>query len=398
MTARPYRLVLFGVAAVAAAILFAFAVKAILVVFGGVLFGLVLRGLADLLARRTHIRYGACLAFVVVLIVGGMAAFAIVAGPHIAEEALTLVHRLPEAAHDIFDRMKHSQPAEGALPTASGAVMAVGSSLEVAGAFAVVFFVGLYGAARPQDYARMVLALSPDRERMKRVLEETNRQITRWLLGRLVAMTFVGVTCAIAFALLGVPLAAALAVIAGLLTFVEYIGAIASAIPPIVLAFTKSPTTALAVLGVFTVIHVIEGYVLTPLLARAAVRLPPAATLAAQVVLGALIGTLGLTFATPFLVIVVTAVRTWRSTAGDHVERDEPDEQGEHRDGRGGGETYRSPRMEQLHEDERDEGRLHRSDAERDDERGRDRPTDRPEDDQRGGRRGERSRRRLHAR
>jgi len=180
----------------------------------------------------------------------------------------------------------------------------------------------VYGAAQPEAYERALRAILPNRhrDRASRAAREAARELTRWLVGRLVAMLFVGVTCGVAFAVLHVPLALTLAVLAGLLTFVEYVGAVASAIPPVLLAYTESPVTALWVLVVFTVLHVIEGYVLTPLLARAAVHFPPAITLASQVLMAALVGPLGLTFSTPLLVVVVTAVRTWRREATDEDE------------------------------------------------------------------------------
>ncbi len=125
-------------------------------------------------------------------------------------------------------------------------------------------------------------------------------------------MLFVGISCAVAFLLLGVPLAIPLAVLAGLLTFVEYLGAIASAVPAMLLAFTNGPLRALWVGLVFTGLHLIEGYLLTPLLARNTVRLPPAVTLVGQALLGALVGSVGLTFSTPLLVVAVSAGKEWR--------------------------------------------------------------------------------------
>ncbi len=136
--------------------------------------------------------------------------------------------------------------------------------------------------------------------------------MTRWLLGRLVAMLFVGVTTSLAFHFLRVPLAPLLGVLAGLLTFVEYAGAIASAIPPVILAFGQGLGAVFGVIVVYTILHVIEGYVLTPLLARASVRLPPAVSLGTQALIGVLAGPLGLTFATPLLVVGVSSVQSWR--------------------------------------------------------------------------------------
>jgi predicted PurR-regulated permease PerM len=178
----------------------------------------------------------------------------------------------------------------------------------------VVFFVGVYGAAQPEACKRGALAVAPRRYRrhVDRALTNAATNLTRWLLGRLVAMIFVGVTTSIAFHFLRVPMALALGTFAGLLTFIEYAGAVISAIPPILLSLSRSPSTALTVAVIYVALHLVEGYVLTPLLARASVHLPPAYTLAAQAVLGDLAGVLGLTFSTPLFVVVVSAVQAWR--------------------------------------------------------------------------------------
>lgn len=321
------RTVLFATASVAAVIVVAVAAKPLIVLFGGVLFALVLRGVASALARVSRVPYGVCVAALVAVLLGLVALAVVELGPEVREQVSELGTKVPAAARDIVDRIRHAPlgrslvpvhpPSGDTSPTAtiaSGAAVAASAALEVVGAVVVVFFVGVYGAARPSDYVNAVVAAAPSahRDRVRCVLHEVSENLTRWLLGRLVAMIFVGTASSIAFTLLDVPLALTLGLIAGLLTFVEYVGAIASAVPAVLLAFTKSPTAAVEVLLVFTGLHVVEGYVLTPLLARASVRFPPALTLAGQVVLGALVGPLGLTFSTPLLVLGVVAVRTWR--------------------------------------------------------------------------------------
>jgi len=60
---------------------------------------------------------------------------------------------------------------------------------------------------------------------------------------------------------------------------------------------------------VFTIAHIVEGYVLTPFITRGTVRFPPAFTLGFQLLLGGLFGVAGLTFATPVAVIGVIFVK-----------------------------------------------------------------------------------------
>jgi predicted PurR-regulated permease PerM len=128
-------------------------------------------------------------------------------------------------------------------------------------------------------------------------------------MGRIVAMVFVGVFTGVGLLLLKIPLALALGLVAGALAFIEYVGAVASAVPAIALALAVSATQALWVALLYLGVHIIEGYVLTPLLAKKAVHLPPAYVLAAQVTMGVLFGAMGLTFSTPLLVVAVVLVQ-----------------------------------------------------------------------------------------
>jgi len=324
---RNGRLLLISGLVIAAALFAVATAKILLVLFAGVLFAIVLRTASVWLARRLHLPSGACLGALVVLLLGAGVAFALRFVPEIGKEVQWLKQHLPSVldavrAHWLGKLFLEAPGPDGKAPASidpetamTTAWAALGGTIEVLGSGVVVFFVGVYGAAQPQEYVRAALALTPAsaRERMRAALDASKHDLSRWLLGRLVAMLFVAVTTSIAFAVLHLPMAMTLGVLAGLLAFIEYAGAVASAIPPLFLALAQSTTTALWVLILYTALHLIEGYVLTPLLSRAAVRLPPAFTLASQVLLGVLLGPLGLTFSTPLLVAAVAGGRAWRS-------------------------------------------------------------------------------------
>jgi predicted PurR-regulated permease PerM len=198
-------------------------------------------------------------------------------------------------------------------PTPGHAELAAGASgvAEGMATATVVFFVGVYGAAQPGAYPHVVLRMVAfrHRRRARATLFRIGEELTRWLAGRAVAMAIVGVLVTTGLLLLKIPLAWALGGLAGLLTFIEYLGAFVSAAPAMLVAFTRGPTYAIWVAVLFTTAHILEGYVLTPLLVRRTVRFPPAYTLGAQVVLGALYGAIGLTFATPIMIIGTVLVR-----------------------------------------------------------------------------------------
>lgn len=312
---------------VAGAALVVVAFKILLVLFAGVLGALVLDAAARKLCQWTRLPRTAGVAAIVIAGLALTVGAGVLLAPTLAKQVDTLVHDLPAGAHHVEEALKRTPVAGPAVEKSladpqpgstrevvAGAVAAVGGTAELVGGIIVMFFIAVYGAAQPDVYRDTVLGLTPaiDRPRVKRALTSAAENLTRWLVGRLVAMAFVGVTCTIAFLVLKVPLALLFGLLAGLLTFIEYAGAWISALPPFLFAFSRSPSTALAVLVVYTVLHVVEGYVLTPLLARASVKLPPAWTLALQATLGVLAGPLGLTFSTPLLVVAVSAYKAWK--------------------------------------------------------------------------------------
>ncbi len=329
--APAYRLVLFAVVTIAGVVLLVLAAKALLVILGGILFALAARGVAVALSGWTRLSYRASVAVVFGSLVVSGVLLVVLAGPRLADQLVELGKSLPVAGRDALRRIgvdgseRSAIPQVGALPDArtmaTGAFLALETILEIISAAVVVFFIGVYAAVRPGAHKQALISSVPEhyRARAEGLASEVETKLTRWMLGRLVAMTFVGTTCAIAFAALEVPLAMSLAVVSGLLTFVEYVGAVISGVPPILMALTKGPETAIAVAVLFTALHVIEGYVLSPLIARRSVRIPPAITLGGQVVLASLVGPLGLTFATPLLIMIVAGVKASREHGPSHA-------------------------------------------------------------------------------
>jgi len=116
-------------------------------------------------------------------------------------------------------------------------------------------------------------------------------------------LTFVGLT------LLGVPLALPLALLAGVLNFIPYVGPILSSVPAILVGISESPQMTAYVALLFLGVQSVEGYVLEPLIQQRAVYLPPALILFAQLLLGLLAGPIGVIVATPFAAAFVVAVR-----------------------------------------------------------------------------------------
>jgi predicted PurR-regulated permease PerM len=104
-------------------------------------------------------------------------------------------------------------------------------------------------------------------------------------------------------------MALTLALFTALMTFIPNFGAIVSLIPPIMLALMDSPQKALYVLLFYLLLQVVEGNLVTPMIQRSAVQLPPALLITGQLLLAVLFGFWGLLLAAPIVAVTVVLVK-----------------------------------------------------------------------------------------
>ncbi|MGN6461862.1 MAG: AI-2E family transporter, partial [Pseudolabrys sp.] len=95
---------------------------------------------------------------------------------------------------------------------------------------------------------------------------------------------------------------------AGVSNFVPYFGPIIAAIPIGLVAMPYGNSVLIWAVVLYTIVQSIEGYVIGPLIQRRAVEIPPAWTLVALVLLGALFGVLGIALAMPLVAVARIAV------------------------------------------------------------------------------------------
>lgn len=132
-----------------------------------------------------------------------------------------------------------------------------------------------------------------------RLTGKVQDKISRWLLGQLILSGFIFVLTFIGLEVLGVKFALSLALLAGLLEIVPYLGPILSAIPAIFVAFVQSPPLALFVLGLYLIVQQVENYVLVPKIMGRTVGANPVIILVAVLVGFKLAGILGMLLAVP---------------------------------------------------------------------------------------------------
>jgi len=310
---------------VALVLLLWFALTYVLLVFFGALLALLLRAPTDWLVRRTGLPDGVALALVGVALVAVLGAVGVFFGQAIAGQTLELAARLPEIAQSLLERLREhpmggrllsyfsdrSGSGETAQQVAAGAVKVAGSTLQGVAHAAIVIFFAIFLAAQPKLYLDGAVKLVPvhGRGRAREVLEAVGDVLQRWLVGQAVLMACIAVLTGAGLFLLGAPLALPLALLAGLLNFIPYVGPIVAAVPAVLVGFSEGGEMALYVALLFAGVQAVEGYVLEPIVQRRAVYLPPALILFGQMVLGLVGGPLGIILATPLTAALVVVVR-----------------------------------------------------------------------------------------
>jgi predicted PurR-regulated permease PerM len=159
------------------------------------------------------------------------------------------------------------------------------------------------------------------RGRGYRLFEELNTTLAAYIRAQLLACVLVGAACGIGFAALGLPYAALLGALAGVLEFIPLVGPLVMAAIAGTIAALHAPMLALGSTVFLAVIRVIEDYVVYPRLMARGIRLHPLAVILAVLAGLELGGVAGIFLAIPVVAALSVA---WRHGLGWLDERPEP--------------------------------------------------------------------------
>jgi predicted PurR-regulated permease PerM len=296
-----------------------FAGEVLLVLCAGVLAAIALSAATSLLMDLGIQRRGVALALVVLTLVLVVGATGWLLAPEISAQIDELLQQLPKAWQSLLTSLRrtewgralaHPPQVEESIAVVSNATGLLAIALHNVALFVIVVFVGLYIAVDPAPYYGGLLRLLPPRRRRRatEVAQVVEQALRRWLLSRFVAMGIVGSVTAVGLWILNIQLALTLGLLSGLLTFIPYVGAIVSLLPALLLALTQGTATAAYVVLLYIGVHVLEGYLVTPLIEQKAVQLPPALSIASQVLLWTLAGAWGLALASPIAATLLIVV------------------------------------------------------------------------------------------
>jgi predicted PurR-regulated permease PerM len=336
-----YRVVIFGVGLVGAAVLLPELLTILLAVVVAILLAIPLSSAASRLQRTIGLPrvVGVLLTLLAMVLAVGLLLALIL--PPLVDQVATVVDQLPGAVNKVqkwlgdigihtknaggavqeFVRRYQNDPGQLLGPVTDVGVSIVGTVL----LFLIVIVNAVFMATNPGPLVRGLLSLFPrdDQDAVRRTLERVRSSWLAWLGGVVVDGLVLGVLLWVGLEIVGLQNALTFAVLSALLTVIPNYGSIISAVPPILFALQDSPTKALLVLLVYVIVNQFEGNVLYPLIMARAVSLHPAVVAIGVIVVAALFGVIGLFVSVPILSLTAILIDELRVKPLQRREREE---------------------------------------------------------------------------
>jgi predicted PurR-regulated permease PerM len=257
-------------------------------------------------------------------------AFLYLSGASLRQEGRLLATRVEEIRRDLVQRvpagMRDVLPtfsSEGALATHT---LTLGRSL-VNGllSLGVAFILTVYLLLDGRRTYEWLAAFAPERlrPRLDLTAEEARVAIVAYVRGNVITSLLTTIVTWIALALLQVPAALFLAILAGVFDLLPVIGFILSAIPAVLLGLTVSPVVGLAVLAFYIAYNIVENYYIAPKVYGRQLQISDLAVIAAFAVGAELGGVIGALIALPIAALYPVFEQYWiNRKVGEQVVRE----------------------------------------------------------------------------
>jgi predicted PurR-regulated permease PerM len=316
-------------------------------IFAGVLLGVALYAMSNLLGRVTELPHWLRLAAICLVLLAVLSGVIFLGGATIARQATALSGTIksqvvnvktflekygvdtsyldfgnltappagPSTSEAPAAAPQHNLPSASTLASSGGAIL--GQTLKIVlgtvgavGNFFILLFLGLCFAAQPAVYRNGLIAMAPARRRpaVAVVVDRIGETLERWLIAQMITMFAVFAITWLGLALIGIPSSFILGVQAGLLTFIPTVGALIGGLIVVLASLASGWIAALSAFALFLGIHALESYILTPMLQRHALEIPPGTLFAFQILLGVVFGIWGLALALPLMAIVKVVI------------------------------------------------------------------------------------------
>jgi predicted PurR-regulated permease PerM len=246
-------------------------------------------------------------------------------GPKISEQLSGLINNLPEYGNNLskttsswFSNYPQIQEAIKTdsntisewMPSIPNTLIRVGNfSLSLIGGLVVliVFFsMVIYAVLTPRPLVELYLSAFPPvkRDKAANALSKASLMLVGWVKSNLIGGSIEAVLVTVFLTFMDVPGAWVWGALALFAELVPKIGFYIMSIPPVLVALSIDPTTAIWVAVFFLVLNEIMGDFVMPRLRSSTMNLHPVSTLFLLLAMGAAFGFIGVLMATPFAAII----------------------------------------------------------------------------------------------
>jgi predicted PurR-regulated permease PerM len=311
-------------------------------IFAGMLLAVALNAMTNMLGRVVRLPHSLRLTIVCLVLVGLLSGVVFLGGATIAQQATMLSGTIKSQLVNVkaflqrngidtsyFDlgssdapsgtsstpetpgaAPAHSLPGAGALASSGGAIVSqtlklLLGTVSAVGNFFIVLFLGLTFAAQPSVYRNGLLFMAPARLRARAtvIVDRIGETLERWLIAQMLTMAAVFMVTWAGLSIIGIQGSFILGLQAGLLTFIPTVGALLGGLIVVLASLASGWVAAASAFVLFLGVHALESYILTPILQRQALEIPPATLFAFQILLGVVFGIWGLALALPLMAI-----------------------------------------------------------------------------------------------
>ncbi|WP_349628015.1 AI-2E family transporter [Bradyrhizobium lablabi] len=326
-------------------------------IFAGMLLGVALNAMTGLLGRVVPLPQSVRLAIVCLALVAILSGILFLGGTTIAQQATILSNTIKSQlttvktfldSHGVdtsfFDlnsfsatqsgsetsttpsaSLPHNLPSASAIASSGGAILGqtfkvLLGTVSVVGNFFIVLFLGLAFAVQPGVYREGLLFMAPAKHRARTtiIIDRIGYTLERWLIAQIITMAAVFFVTWIGLAIIGIPSSFILGIQAGLLAFIPTVGAILGGLIVVLASLASGWIAGLSAFILFLGVHALESYILTPLIQRQALDIPPATLFAFQILLGVVFGIWGLALALPLMAIAKVIITHFKTESSLH--------------------------------------------------------------------------------
>src|SRR6267154_714560 len=344
-----------GVVGFAALLLFTWHFAATLfLIFAGMLLGVALNAMTNMLGRVVRLAHSLRLTIVCLVLAGLLSGVVFLGGATIAQQATALSGTIKSQLVNVKAFLEkngidtsflelgrpaapptdsstpaisgapttHNLPNAGAIASSGGAIVSqtlklLLGTVSAVGNFFIVLFLGLTFAAQPSVYRKGLLFMAPVRHRATAtaIVDRIGDTLERWLIAQIITMFAVFVVTWIGLSIIGIQSSFILGIQAGLLAFIPTVGALLGGLIVVLASLASGWVAAASAFVLFMGVHALESYILTPIIQRHALDIPPATLFAFPILLGVVFGIWGLALALPLMAVVKVLI--------DHFKADE---------------------------------------------------------------------------